>query len=43
MSVAVILASNGYDVTIFDDNNQIGGMLRYGIPEFSIGNGVPCL
>lgn len=36
MSVAVILASNGYDVTIFDDNNQIGGMLRYGIPEFRL-------
>lgn len=36
MTVAVILASNGYDVTIFDDNTEIGGMLRYGIPEFRL-------
>lgn len=36
MSVAVILASNGYDVTVFDDNDHIGGMLRYGIPEFRL-------
>ena len=36
MTVAVILASNGYDVTIFDDNDNIGGMLRYGIPEFRL-------
>lgn len=36
MTVAVILAHNGYDVTIFDDNTAIGGMLRYGIPEFRL-------
>ncbi len=36
MTAAVILASNGYDVTMFDDNDHIGGMLRYGIPEFRL-------
>ena len=36
MTVAIILARNGYQVTMFDDNDQIGGMLRYGIPEFRL-------
>ena len=36
LTAAVILAQNGYDVTIFDDNDHIGGMLRYGIPEFRL-------
>ena len=36
LTTAVELAVNGYDVTIFDDNDHIGGMLRYGIPEFRL-------
>ena len=36
MTVAIILAQNGYEVTIFDDNDHIGGMLRFGIPEFRL-------
>lgn len=36
MTVAIILAFHGYSVTIFDDNDQIGGMLRYGIPDFRL-------
>ena len=36
LTAAVELAVNGYDVTIFDDNDHIGGMLRYGIPEFRL-------
>ena len=36
MTVAIVLAQNGYDVTIFDENDHIGGMLRYGIPEFRL-------
>ncbi|MBR2811800.1 MAG: FAD-dependent oxidoreductase [Solobacterium sp.] len=36
MTAAVVLASNGYEVTMFDDNDHIGGMLRYGIPEFRL-------
>lgn len=34
MSAAMILAREGYQVTIFDNNDQLGGMLRYGIPDF---------
>lgn len=36
MTVGIRLAAHGYDVTIFDDNDKIGGMLRYGIPEFRL-------
>ena len=36
LTVAVILARHGYDVTVFDDNDHIGGMLQYGIPEFRL-------
>ena len=36
LTAAMILAMHGYDVTIFDDNDKIGGMLRYGIPEFRL-------
>lgn len=36
LTVAIILAQNGYDVTIFERKNDIGGMLRYGIPEFRL-------
>ncbi len=36
LTAAVILAQNGYDVTIFERKNQIGGMLRYGIPDFRL-------
>ena len=40
ITVAVILAQNGYGVTIFERKNDIGGMLRYGIPEFRLANSV---
>ena len=36
LAVAIILARNGYDVTIFERKHYIGGMLRYGIPEFRL-------
>ena len=36
MTVAILLAQNGYGVTIFDDNDRIGGMLQYGIPGFRL-------
>ena len=36
ITVAVKLASKGYDVTIFEWNDGIGGILRYGIPEFRL-------
>ena len=34
--VAVKLAQEGYGVTIFERMQQIGGMLRYGIPDFRL-------
>ncbi len=40
LTVAIILAKNGYDVTIFERKNHIGGMLRYGIPDFRLSNTV---
>lgn len=36
MVVAVVLAQKGYDVTIFERKDKIGGMMRYGIPEFRL-------
>lgn len=36
LTIAVILARKGYDVTIFDSRDKIGGVLRYGIPEFRL-------
>ena len=32
----MILARRGYDITIFEGKEQIGGVLRYGIPEFRL-------
>ena len=36
LTVAIILAQNGYDVTVFERKHLIGGMMRYGIPEFRL-------
>ena len=36
LTIAVILARYGYQVTIFDIHDKIGGVLRYGIPEFRL-------
>ena len=36
LTIAVILARYGYDVTIFEAHDKIGGVLRYGIPEFRL-------
>lgn len=36
LTIAVILARYGYDVTIFENKDKIGGVLRYGIPEFRL-------
>ena len=33
LTIAVILARYGYDVTIFEGKDKVGGVLRYGIPE----------
>lgn len=36
ISVALKLSKIGYDVTIFDKNEFLGGVLRYGIPSFRL-------
>lgn len=36
ITIAFILASKGYNVTIFDAHVKIGGVLRYGIPEYRL-------
>ena len=36
LTIAVILARKGYQVTIFEGKDKIGGVLRYGIPAFRL-------
>ena len=36
LTIAVMLARKGYRVTIFEGKDKIGGVLRYGIPEFRL-------
>ena len=40
ITVSFILAKLGYKVTIFEAKEKIGGMLRYGIPEFRLSRSV---
>jgi glutamate synthase (NADPH/NADH) small chain len=36
LTIAIILQRYGYSVTIFEGKDKIGGVLRYGIPEFRL-------
>lgn len=36
ITIATILAKRGYNVTVFESRENIGGVLRYGIPEFRL-------
>ncbi len=36
MTVAIKLAKEGYDVTIFEWKDKIGGVMQYGIPEYRL-------
>ena len=36
LTAAIVLARQGCEVTIFERKNDIGGMLRYGIPDFRL-------
>ena len=36
ITIAIILASRGYDITIFEAHDKIGGVMMYGIPEFRL-------
>lgn len=40
MSAASLLAQKNYQVTLFEAMDQAGGLLRYGIPEFRLTEGV---
>lgn len=36
ITISAILTKRGYDVTIFEAKSDLGGVLRYGIPEFRL-------
>src|SRR5205085_8747939 len=36
LAAAQQLARAGHDVTLFEKNDRIGGLLRYGIPDFKM-------
>ncbi len=36
LAAAQQLARSGHDVTVFEKNERIGGLLRYGIPDFKL-------
>lgn len=36
ITIAFILAQKGYDITIFEAHDKLGGVMRYGIPEFRL-------
>ena len=40
MTCAIKLAEKGYDVTIFEQKNKVGGITQYGIPEFRLHKGL---
>jgi glutamate synthase (NADPH/NADH) small chain len=40
LSVADLLNQAGHSVTVFEQDNEIGGLLRYGIPDFKLNKGI---
>ena len=36
LTTAYLLNKDGYDVTVFEALHQLGGVLKYGIPEFRL-------
>lgn len=36
ITIAFLLAARNYDITIYEGSDRIGGVLRYGIPEFRL-------
>ena len=40
LTIAIILARYGYGVTIYDSRDKIGGVMRYGIPDFRLPDAV---
>lgn len=40
ITIALEMRKKGYEVTIFDAKDKIGGVLRYGIPEFRLSKSI---
>lgn len=40
LSAADLLNRAGHEVTVFEKNDAIGGLLRYGIPDFKLNKGI---
>ncbi|NEZ46438.1 NAD(P)-dependent oxidoreductase [Clostridium niameyense] len=40
ITLAFILAKKGYSVTIFEKHSKLGGVLRFGIPNFRLDKGI---
>lgn len=40
LTAAILLAKKGYDVTIFEWKDKIGGIMQYGIPEFRLSKNI---
>ncbi|HHU07024.1 MAG TPA: FAD-dependent oxidoreductase, partial [Clostridiaceae bacterium] len=40
LSAAYFLLREGHDVTVYDENPEFGGMLRYGIPAYRLPNDI---
>lgn len=40
ITIAITLAMRGYKITVFEGRERIGGILRYGIPEFRLPNSI---
>lgn len=40
LSFAGDMAKKGFDVTVFEALHEIGGVLKYGIPEFRLPNAI---
>ena len=36
ITISVLMAQKGYDVTLFESRDKIGGVRRYGIPDFRL-------
>lgn len=36
ITIAFILAKKGYEITMYEGNDKVGGVMRYGIPEFRL-------
>ncbi len=40
ITISIKMAQLGYDVTVFDSKPKVGGVLRYGIPDFRLSHSI---